>query len=212
MPLPWLTSPGALAALAASYLLGAIPFGLVMVRLIKGVDLRTQGSGNIGATNAMRVLGKPLGLVAFLLDWGKGLVASLWLYRLAEGADLRLQVACGAAAVIGHCFPVYLRFKGGKGVATACGAVVAIDPVVFVIAGAVWLALAFGLRYVSVASMGMGLAFPVAAWFRWGHRGDSFVVGLCALTLLILVRHKSNIARLRAGTEPKIGAGKKKAE
>ncbi len=105
--------------LVASYLLGAIPFGFVLVRLVKGVDLRTVGSGNIGATNAMRVLGKPLGLVAFLLDFAKGLVPVVVFAPLfASAPSTPLRVLMGAAAVVGHVFPIYLRFKGGKAVAT----------------------------------------------------------------------------------------------
>lgn len=198
------------AACAAAYLLGAIPFGLVMAKLIKGVDIRTIGSGNIGATNAMRAMGKPLGLVAFFLDWGKGFAAAAWVSRWAGEADpLAIQVLCGALAVVGHCFPVYLKFRGGKGVATACGAIVAIDPVVFLIGGAVWLGLALTLRYVSVSSMAMGLAFPIAAQWRWSSSGWPFVVGLIALAALILVRHRPNIVRLQQGTEPKMGAKKR---
>jgi glycerol-3-phosphate acyltransferase PlsY len=202
-------------ALCASYLLGAVPFGLVLGRVFVGVDLRTVGSGNIGATNAMRVLGKPLGIVAFLLDFVKGSVpvvlfapwvgpppASLF---GPDGPPLVAAVSCGAAAVLGHCFPVYLGFKGGKGVATACGAIVAIDWPVFVIAGLVWLALAFTLRFVSLASLAMGVAFPLVAYAR---RPDApaFVAGCAALSALIIVRHRANVARLLAGTEPRIGA------
>lgn len=197
------------AACLLAYLLGAIPFGLVMAKLIKGVDIRTIGSGNIGATNAMRAMGKPLGLVAFFLDWGKGFAAAAWISGIASGQDaLSVQVLCGALAVVGHCFPIYLGFRGGKGVATACGAIVAIDPVVFLIGGGVWLGLAFTLRYVSVSSMAMGVAFPIAAQARWGQPGWPFVLGLVALAALILVRHRPNIVRLQQGTEPKMGAKK----
>ncbi|QDV05690.1 Glycerol-3-phosphate acyltransferase [Planctomycetes bacterium Poly30] len=198
-----------LLALLASYLLGSVPFGLVMARLIKGVDLREVGSGNIGATNAMRVLGKPLGLVAFLLDFGKGLVPTLFLSKYA--ADLNVHTPllaeslCGVAAVVGHCFPIYLKFRGGKGVATGCGAIVGIEPMVFVASGLVWVALLGALRMVSLASIAMGLAFPIVA--AWLVPGAPAFAGACALlTVLVLVRHRANIARIRAGTEPRIGA------
>ncbi|MEZ6016263.1 MAG: glycerol-3-phosphate 1-O-acyltransferase PlsY [Planctomycetota bacterium] len=200
-------------ALLASYLLGAVPFGLVLARAIKGVDLRTVGSGNIGATNAMRVLGKPLGIVAFLLDFAKGAVPAAFFAGFvgaplaSEGTPLLPKVVCGALAVIGHCYPVYLGFKGGKGVATACGAVVAIEWPVFVIAGLVWLALALTLRYVSLASMAMGVTFPLVAWIR-RPEAPTFIVGCGALAALILVRHRANVRRLIAGTEPRIGAKK----
>ncbi len=195
-------------ALVASYLLGAIPFGLVVARA-KGIDLRTFGSGNIGATNAMRALGKPLGYTVFALDVAKGAVPVLLFWRwlgTVESRVLGVQVACGAAAVVGHCFPIYLAFKGGKGVATAVGALTAIDPGVCAIGGAVWFATFFGLRYAGLASISMGLAFPVSAWLL--HRPDELVLACSALALLIVVRHRSNIARMLEGTEPKAGAKK----
>lgn len=200
-------------ALLLSYLLGAVPFGLVLARTIRGVDLRSVGSGNIGATNAMRVLGKPLGVVAFLLDFAKGAVPVLW-FADWVGAPLRSvdtpllpAVLCGALAVVGHCFPIYLGFKGGKGVATACGAVVAIDWPVFVIAGLVWVAVAFGLRYVSLASLAMGATFPVVAYVR-SPGAPTFVIGCALLAALIIVRHRANIQRLVQGVEPRMGARK----
>lgn len=193
-------------ALLASYLVGSIPFGLVLVRLVKGLDLRTVGSGNIGATNAMRAAGKPVGLAVFVLDFAKGWVA-IWGFagQLGESEPLSwLATACGALSVLGHCFPVWLRFAGGKGVATGCGALVAMDPWIWVVGGAVWLvALGVG-RMVSLASLAMGLAFPVAAWFLTARVEPT--VGAALLALLILVRHRSNMVRIVAGTEPKIGA------
>ncbi len=202
-------------ALLASYLLGAVPFGLVLARVVKGIDLRTVGSGNIGATNAMRALGKPLGSAAFLLDFAKGAVPVVlfapWMGPSPAslfgpaGPPLLSAVLCGAAAVLGHCFPVYLGFRGGKGVATACGAIVAIDWPVFVIAGLVWLAFAFTLRYVSLASLAMGVTFPIVAFARKPD-APAFIAGCAALSALIIVRHRDNVARLLDGTEPRIGA------
>ncbi len=200
-----------LLALAASYLLGSVPFGLVMARMTKGVDLREVGSGNIGATNAMRVLGKPLGLVAFLLDFGKGLVPTLLIANYAvalnEHTPLLAESLCGIAAVAGHCFPIYLKFKGGKGVATGCGGTVGVDPMVFVASGVVWILCLLGFRFVSLASIAMGCAFPIAAY--WLVPGAPAFAGACALlTALVVIRHRANIARIRAGTEPRIGAKK----
>lgn len=193
------------AALAA-YLLGAVPFGLVMARQLKGVDLRTVGSGNIGATNAMRVLGKPLGLTAFALDVAKGALPVLWLAPWAAPDEhaAAARLACGAAAVLGHCFPVYLGFRGGKGVATGCGAIIAVEPLVFLAGGLVWL-LSLGLgRMVGLSSMLMGGTFPlVAAWLR--PDDVPFIVGCGALALLILVRHRANVGRMLRGEEPRIG-------
>jgi glycerol-3-phosphate acyltransferase PlsY len=209
IPLALLLGPGLAGALAASYFLGAIPFGFVMAKAFKGIDLRTVGSGNIGATNAMRAMGKPLGLIAFLLDWGKGFVAAYFFAKWGGAEDLlTVQTLCGAMAVIGHCFPVYLRFKGGKGVATASGAIIAADPWVFLTGSVVWLVALFTSRYVSIASILMGITFPVAAYLNWGRSGWPFVVGCAALGTLILVRHRTNISRLMAGTESKIGKGK----
>ncbi|MEM1451754.1 MAG: glycerol-3-phosphate 1-O-acyltransferase PlsY [Planctomycetota bacterium] len=200
----------ALASLVvlASYLLGAVPFGLVMARVLKGVDLREVGSGNIGATNAMRVLGKPLGIVAFLLDFAKGLVPTLLLASYAPALDdISTGLAaslCGIAAVLGHCFPVYLGFKGGKGVATGCGAISGVQPLVFVVAGVVWLVTLFTSRFVSLASIAMGVTFPVAAAVFEPDK-PAFIAACALLTLLVLARHRSNLVRLRAGTEPRIG-------
>ena len=202
----------ALLVVFASYLLGAVPFGLVMVRLIKGLDLRQVGSGNIGATNAMRVLGKPLGLLAFFLDAGKGLVPTPFLATHASALDGIFDGAlaglaaslCGIAAVLGHCFPVYLGFKGGKGVATACGAVVGVDPFVFVAGGSVWIIVLLTTRFVSLASIAMGIAFPIAAALLDGDK-PAFIGSCALLTLLILVRHRVNITRIREGSETRIG-------
>ncbi len=203
-----------LAALVGSYLLGAVPFGFVMAKALRGVDLRTVGSGNIGATNAMRVLGKPLGIVAFLLDFAKGAVPAAVFAPWAAQGSPGAAVLCGAAAVLGHVFPVYLRFKGGKAVATGCGAVAGIDPVVFLVAGLTWPLVLFTTRYVSLASIALGAALPLAAWWRAGDgRYGLEVVAACgALFVLILVRHRSNLARLRAGTESRIGAPKQSPE
>ncbi|QDU66315.1 glycerol-3-phosphate 1-O-acyltransferase PlsY [Engelhardtia mirabilis] len=205
-PLPDFTS-AFLGALLVSYLLGSVPFGFTLAKLLRGVDIRTIGSGNIGATNAMRVLGKPLGIVAFLLDFAKGAVPAAVIAPLAVPPDQVgvAAVLCGLAAVLGHVFPIYLRFKGGKAVATGCGVVVAIDPVVFLISGLVWLLLWGTTRMVALASIGLGLALPITAGLRAGSGGAEltlFCVGLC---LLILVRHRSNIRRMIAGTEPRGG-------
>tara|TARA_R110002126_G_scaffold28337_7_gene94195 strand:+ start:3241 stop:3909 length:669 start_codon:yes stop_codon:yes gene_type:complete len=195
----------------ASYLLGALPFGLLLAKGLKGIDPRTVGSGNIGATNTIRAVGKPIGLTAFALDVMKGLAPALWLAPLAAAEPdlVRAQVLGGAAAVIGHCFPVYLGFKGGKGVATACGAAIAVDPIVFLIGGAAWLICLATTRYVGLASMVMGVAFPIAAWAR----GDDawFLGGTAALAALILLRHRANLGRLLRGEEPRMGDKKRDA-
>ncbi len=204
---PWL-------ALVLAYLLGAVPFGFTFARL-KGVDLRQVGSGNIGATNTMRALGKGWGTFAFALDLAKGWLPTFAFPGWCSAGEVLypragwLAIGCGIAAVAGHCFPVFLGFKGGKGVATGCGAVIAVDPRVFLAAGLVWL-IAFGtLRLVSLASLLMGASFPIVAW--WLHSGSAaFLAGTAALFALILLRHRSNIARIFAGTEPRFGAKKER--
>ena len=205
------TSTIALAALA-SYLLGGVPFGLLLAKGLRGVDLREVGSGNIGATNTMRVLGRAWGVFAFLLDFAKGwapvFLLAPWAVGGAEAAGFEwARLACGAAAVLGHCFPVYLGFRGGKGVATGCGAIVAVDPIVFLIAGVVWLATAASTRFVGLSSMLMGITFPIAAGVRLPY-DRPFLIGCLLLATLILVRHKKNIARMIAGTEPRMGRKK----
>jgi glycerol-3-phosphate acyltransferase PlsY len=203
------------AAVALSYLLGSVPWGLVLVRLIKGIDLRSVGSGNIGATNAMRAGGKPLGLAVFALDFLKGwaAIAVLAAHVAAAAPHSWVAVACGAAAVLGHCFPIWLRFRGGKGVATGCGALVAVDPWIWVLGGGVWLIALGATRMVSLASIVMGLAFVAAAWHRTHEEAPTG--GAALLAVLILIRHRSNMSRIVAGTEPKIfgsrdGAGAKR--
>lgn len=213
-----LTSPWSLGALAlgvvlASYLLGALPIGFLLAKHLRGIDLHQLGSGSIGATNTMRALGRGWGLVAFVLDFGKGWLPVFVLAPLAASpaaagglGEPVLRLACGTAAVLGHCFPVYLRFRGGKGVSTGCGAVVAVDPLVFLGGGVVWLVNLALTRFVGLSSMAMGAAFPLLAWLR--RPSDTpFLIGCCLLTLLIFVRHRKNIRRMLDGNEPRIGHG-----
>ena len=207
--------PAAWALVAAAYLLGSVPFGLLLARQVKGVDLRRFGSGNIGTSNAARAMGRGWGFLVFLLDFLKGLgpvmVAKSILPHDSEELAL-LMVVVGTAAVLGHCYSVFLRFQGGKGVATGCGVIVAIDPRVFICGGLVWLVTRIATRYAGLASIMMGLTFPVAVWFLdWmdgpehALRRPAFFVGACLLTFLVVVRHRSNIHRMLAGTEPRVG-------
>ena len=193
----------------AAYLLGSIPFSFLVARHWGIADVRSVGSGNVGATNVMRSAGRVPGAIAFLLDALKGTMAVIVAQQLdATGAT---QAFVAVAAVVGHQFPVWLGFRGGKGVATGCGAVVAVDPRVFLIAGLVWLATALAARFVSLASILMGVTFPIAAW--WLQPEDRpFVAGCGLLLLLILVRNRSNISRLLARTEPRMGQSKKNKE
>ena len=198
-------------AVLGSYLLGSLPFGLLLGLLFKGVDIRKVGSGNIGATNVGRALGRPWALVAFVLDFAKGWVpARLIAAGVADSPDERwiLGVLCGGAAVAGHVWPLYLRFRGGKGVATGCGALVGLDPWIFLGGGLVWLATLALTRFVGLASLAMGTAFPLIAWARVDSAPYGFEVvwGCVALALLVFLRHRANIRRMLRGTEPKFGA------
>ncbi len=200
---------GALVVLAA-YLVGSLPFGYLVARLVKGIDIREHGSGNIGATNVGRVLGNRWGLCALVLDFLKGLLAVAGLAPLAFSPDdpqrMHWQVAAGVAAICGHMFPVWLKFRGGKGVATALGVVACLAPWPTAIAAGVF-AVSFAIwRIVSLSSMLGALAFGTAhvAWC-WGALFDARHWSLTAFSLavpaLILVRHRANIARILRGEE-----------
>ena len=191
-----------------AYLLGSVPFGVLLAKA-SGVDLRAIGSGNIGATNAMRALGKPLGLLAFALDFGKGFAIPCLLLHGPGAADLRLASAAGVAAAAGHAWPIWMRFRGGKAVATAMGALCAIDPAVALWGVPVWLVAVFLSSHVSVGSLAMSASFPVTAWIRRGHieGSDAFVAAAALLCVLIWVRHKPNIERLLQGTEARTRLG-----
>ncbi len=203
--------PSAWIVVTVAYLVGSIPFGLLIAKRVAGIDLRTFGSGNIGTSNAVRAMGRRWGFVVFSLDFLKGFLPVLACHGLvgdhAETVPL-LQVLTGTAAVIGHCFPIYLGFRGGKGVATGCGAIIAIDYRVFVCGGLVWLITRFVTRYAGLASIMMGITFPLAVltlqWVQDKPRPE-LLAGSLLLTLLILVRHRSNMRRMLQGTEPHIG-------
>lgn len=202
-----------------AYLLGSVPFGFLLCRAIKGVDIREHGSKNIGATNAGRVCGKPFFFAAFALDFLKGLAPVLvggWV--LAEfGPDLPeapMMILYGASAVIGHTFPVYLRFKGGKAVATSFGVLVGLAPAAAAIAFGVWLVLLLAFRYMSLASMLGAVAAPVAyAVVHHDHLDSAEHWPVLAFTavvaVLVVVRHRANIKRLLAGTESRVSFKKK---
>ncbi len=194
---------------AAGYLAGSMPFGYWLVRLAKGVDVRTVGSGNIGASNVWRTFGRGYGLPVVLLDTAKGFVPAL-VASLVAG-DLA-GVLAGAAAMLGHWRPLFLRFeRGGKMVATCGGAFLALAPIVGLIGGAVWLAVFFALRYASVASMVGAASLPIVAAVL-DESWPVIAFGTTA-TLAVFVLHRGNIVRLRAGTESRasLGRGKRAA-
>ncbi len=189
-------------AAAAGYLLGSIPFGLVLTRAAGLGDIRRLGSGNIGATNVLRTGSKALAAATLLLDGGKGAVAALALAPWGAG----LGLIAGFAAVIGHNFPVWLRFRGGKGMATTLGVLLAVSWPVGLLACLTWLAVAAVFRYSSLAALVAIMATPFTMqWLADGPR-----IGLAAaLTVLAIVRHQANIRRLLKGEESKIGAKEK---
>ena len=199
-----------LLLIAAAYLLGAIPFGLLFTRWLTGKDPREFGSGNIGATNASRTGGKKVGLLTLAADIIKGAIPVAIAVQLADGSSNSewLIATTAVAAFLGHIFPVYIGFKGGKGVATMFGVLLPWQPLVGVIAFAVWL-LAIGLwRYVALASILAGLSLPLAAW--WLCASTPAIYACMLFCILMGLRHQSNVQRLLAGTESRVGSKAKR--
>lgn len=197
------------AAVAGGYLLGAVPFSFLIARA-RGVDIRKTGSGNVGATNVFRSVGKGWGLLAFACDAAKGFVAAVALPPLAQaaaGAEFSSEwpgVLCAAAAIAGHTWPVFLGFRGGKGVATGAGAMLGLAPRALGAAFIVWVLCFAACRYVSAASIAAAAAFAGAAWLLYSGEGAALPAAATALCLLVIYRHKSNIRRLLQGTESKL--------
>ena len=202
MVLPW-----TLIALG-SYLLGSLPTGFLAGRCC-GVDLRTKGSGNIGATNAVRVLGKPWGYTVFLIDFLKGLLPVMLANHWSAQVGIHPASAPGAlaalAALLGHSFPIWLKFKGGKGIASSAGVIVGLFPSAFLFCIGTWMLVFTISRYVSVASLVASLALPLAVTILFClHKADWLALLVSILMCSLAVwRHRSNIARLRVGTEPR---------
>jgi glycerol-3-phosphate acyltransferase PlsY len=195
-----------IALLAAAYLLGSIPWSLLVVRWRSGRDVRQVGSGNVGATNAMRAAGRGAGALALALDVAKGIAPVLGARAL--GTPPVVEAAAATLAVIGHMYPVWLRFRGGKGVATAAGALGALAPLPMALALFVFLVVVSWKRYVSLASILAALSFPLWVLLARGDgaRGEiPFLVSSALVPLLIVLRHQSNVERLRAGTERRLG-------
>ena len=205
-----------------SYLLGSIPFGYVLVRIFRGEDIRQTGSGNIGATNVARSGAKGLGIATLALDAIKGALA-VWLAAFIAGSKynfcgdgpsaefcihpLRLMAAAALIAVLGHVFPVWLRFKGGKGVATALGVFCVLFPKAILVALAIFILVVAVTRYVSLGSILGAIAFPAAAYFMQNADWLSLLLA-SGVSLIIIVKHHQNIARLLGGTEHRFGASK----
>ncbi len=187
------------------YLLGSIPFGLILTRLFGAGDLRAIGSGNIGATNVLRTGRKGLAAGTLLLDMAKGLAAVLIARHWLAGSLAEAPQIAAAGAMIGHCFPVWLKFRGGKGVATMMGVSLGLSAMIGAVYAVVWIAMLAVTRISSLAGMTAAVSAPMAA-LAFGHRELALV--LAGLALLVLWLHRANIARLCAGTEPSVGGPK----
>jgi len=198
----------------AAYLLGSVPVGYLLVRFFRHEDIRTVGSGNIGATNVLRSGGKWLGAATFILDVVKG-ASAVWIAALVASTLLpsmqerNVEALAALCAVIGHMFPIWLRFKGGKGVATGFGVFLAATPLAALAAITVFAIVVALSRYVSLASILAAASFPVFAWFMdRGPRPAFFIAVQAIVALLIIVKHHPNVRRLLSGTENRFGATK----
>jgi glycerol-3-phosphate acyltransferase PlsY len=191
---------------AISYLLGSIPFGYLLLRFIRGEDVRSSGSGNIGATNVAR-RSPALGVVTLLLDAGKGVTAVLLAKHLfADQNQILLPILAAFLAVVGHMFPVWLKFRGGKGVATGFGSFALIAPKSILCMLGIFVIIVAISRYVSLGSVTAAAALPILAW-SWHESADEQVLLLMlAASILIIWKHRQNLSRLASGTETKLGA------
>jgi len=193
-------------AIIVSYLLGSISFSILAARWLKKIDIREHGSGNAGATNTLRVLGKGPAIAVFLLDIAKGSAGVLIGLWLGEG-NAAVEVACGLAAIGGHNWPIYFRFKGGKGIATTIGALVVWAFLPTLIAGIAAILVIALTRYVSLGSMVFAVLLPIFVFVF--DKDPAFLWGALVVAVLAIVRHRKNIVKLINGTENKLGSGKK---
>ncbi|MBO6793524.1 MAG: glycerol-3-phosphate 1-O-acyltransferase PlsY [Balneolaceae bacterium] len=214
-----------LTVLLISYVLGSIPSAIWVGKIYKGVDVREHGSGNAGTTNTFRVLGVPAGVTVFAMDFMKGFVPSFWLSAIAFDlfagplappnwdVEAFLKIACGLFAVIGHMFPIFARFKGGKGAATACGMLFGVEPISIAISFTLFGIIVYVTKYVSLASITATFIYPITLLImRYGLQQDidgSIIVFALIVASGIIYKHKSNIQRLLDGTESKVGQSKK---
>ena len=195
--------PHLIATFLVGYLLGSIPFGLILTRLAGSGDIRNVGSGNIGATNVLRTGRKGLAVATLVGDMLKGTAAVLLVNWFTGFAVPEFGLVAGAGAVFGHVFPVWLKFKGGKGVATYIGVLIAVSWPIAAAFAVIWGGVAALTRYSSLSGLVANAATPVLLWF---FAGDKPAVLFLILTVLVWIKHRGNIARLIAGTEPKFGS------
>jgi acyl phosphate:glycerol-3-phosphate acyltransferase len=207
-------TPTTILLLAAAYLLGSIPFGLILAKLFAGSDIRKAGSGNIGATNVARVAGPAAGILTLALDVVKG-AAAVWLAARFTDQSSTAMTLAAVGALIGHCFPVWLKFKGGKGVATALGVFLVLAPMAALAALLVFIVVSVTWRYVSLGSVAAAAAMPLLMYFLWapGHAPPLVVdFGTLFASALVIFKHDANLQRLVDGTEPKFSFGKSKGD
>ncbi len=194
----------------AAYLLGSIPFGYLIVKMGRGSDVRASGSGNTGATNVTRIAGKPAGFLTLLLDTGKGYFAVWFASRWSHG-NIRWVMAAGVAVVLGHTFSCWLRFRGGKGVATGLGVFLAVAWQAVLATLVVWIVVVAFWRYVSLGSVVAAAALPILVYLFYapGHAPPLAVsFGAVAVAIIVIFKHRENIARLIIGTENRLGRKK----
>lgn len=194
-----------LVALALAYLVGAIPFGYLLVKWTKGTDVRSSGSGNIGATNVLRTAGRAAGAATLLLDGGKGYLA-VWLVARLSGGSAAWTAAAALAVMAGHAYPVFLRFRGGKAVASCVGAFLYLEPLPLAAVLVVWIVIVAVTRYVSLGSVVAAATLPLAVWLI-AHPPAAVTGAAAAAGAFIVWRHQSNLRRLREGSEHKLNLG-----
>jgi glycerol-3-phosphate acyltransferase PlsY len=196
-----------ISLVAGAYLLGSVSFSVVIVKLAQGLDVRSVGSGNAGATNVLRAAGRKAGAAVLALDIAKGVTAVV-VPRILD-APPAVVGSAAVAVVVGHVYPVFFGFRGGKGVATSAGALGALAPVAMALGIVLFLVVVIWKRYVSVGSIVTAVAFPFLAWtchrLGWSDYGGRWLLGAAAaISLLVVIRHTSNLQRLRDGTEPRL--------
>ncbi len=207
-------TPMNLGLLAVAYLIGSIPFGLLLAKILAGRDIRKSGSGNIGATNVARVVGPAAGVLTLVLDAAKGAFA-VWLVGHFTDHRATPMMLAGVTALLGHCYPVWLKFKGGKGVAPALGIFLALAPLAAVCDLTVFLLVVLVWRYVSLGSVSAAAAMPLLVYFLWapGHAPPLVVTfGTLFAAALVIFKHDANLQRLVDGREPKFSFGNSKGD